>query len=240
MPANPPANPLVDSRQRVGYRRPVTLPIGILASGAGSNADAIADAIDTGYLKATIRIVICNRPGAPVLAKATSRGLPCKLIDHRDFATRETFDTAVAAALADAGVSLVVMAGFDRIVTPALIDRYPDRILNIHPALLPAFPGANAQEQAAHYGVTISGATVHIVDKAVDHGPIVVQAAVPVLPEDDAEAVRRRILPHEHRIYPQAIQFFAEGRVRVVGRKVFIDGMPRPEGEALVNPPLAR
>ena len=216
----------------------MTLQIGILASGTGSNAEAIANAIDAGRLDANIRLLICNRPQAAVLAKAAARGIETLVIEHRGFASREAFDSAVATALENAGIELVVLAGFDRIITPALINRYLDRILNIHPALLPAFPGAHAQAQAFDYGVKIAGATVHIVDQQVDHGPIIVQAAVPVLPEDDAEDLRRRILDQEHRIYPYAIQLFAERRIRVVGRKVVISGPDSSTKEALINPPL--
>ena len=219
----------------------MTLQIGILASGTGSNAEAIADAIEGGRLEANIRLLVCNRREAPVLAKAAARRIDTLVIEHRGFPSREAFDSAVATALETAGVELVVMAGFDRIITPALINRYRDRILNIHPALLPAFPGANAQAQAFEYGVKIAGATVHIVDQQVDHGPIIVQAAVPVLPEDDAEALRRRILEQEHRIYPYAIQLFAQRRIRVEGRKVVISGQGVvATDQALISPTSSR
>jgi phosphoribosylglycinamide formyltransferase-1 len=216
----------------------VPLGIGILASGTGSNAEAIADAIEAGKLDARIRVLISNRAEAPVLEKAARRGLPTRVIDHGVFPSREDFDAAVAKALHEFGVDLVVMAGFDRIVTKALLDAFPNRVLNIHPALLPAFRGANAQEQATAHGVTIAGATVHLVDEAVDHGPIIVQVAVPVSPEEDTETVRRRILAQEHRIYVHAIQWFAEERVRVVGRKAIIEGRAPIGTEALVSPPL--
>jgi phosphoribosylglycinamide formyltransferase-1 len=217
----------------------VTLPIGVLASGTGSNFDAIAAAIADGRLDAEIRILVCNRTGAPVLEKAAARSVPTRVIDHRSFDSREAFDAAVADLLVRAGVDLVVMAGFDRIVTNALLSRFPQRVLNIHPALLPAFRGADAQAQAVRYGVTISGATVHIVDADVDHGPIVVQAAVPIAPGEDVETVRLRILAQEHRIYPHAIQLFAERRIRVVGRCVQIDDFPPAADAALVSPPLS-
>jgi phosphoribosylglycinamide formyltransferase-1 len=218
----------------------VTLPIGILASGTGTNFDAIARAIDEGRLDARVSMLVCNRPEAPVLAKATARGIESRLIEHGSFKSREAFDTAVADALQAAHAELVVMAGFDRIVTRALLSRFPARVLNIHPALLPAFRGSDAQAQAAEYGVTIAGATVHIVDEDVDHGPILVQAAVPIVPGEDTEAVRRRILAQEHRIYPFAIQLFAEGRVRVDGRRVQISGRGVPDEECLISPPLSR
>ncbi|MBI5505692.1 MAG: phosphoribosylglycinamide formyltransferase, partial [Deltaproteobacteria bacterium] len=156
------------------------LPLGILASGSGTNFDAIAAAIACGELNARIAIVVCNRPTAAVVVKARGLGLAVRLIDHRAFPDRATFDGAVADALEAAGAELVVLAGFNRIVTAALLRRFPMRVINIHPALLPAFRGAHAQQQAADYGVTITGATVHFVDDDVDHGPIILQAAVPV------------------------------------------------------------
>ena len=218
----------------------MTLAIGILASGTGTNFEAIADAVTAGRLDADIRLLLCNRARADVLRKASERGIPTRVIDHRSFATREAFDAALGDALQDAGVKLVALAGFDRIVTHTLLARFPDRVINIHPALLPAFPGVDAQEQAWRHGVRVTGATVHIVDAAVDHGPIVVQAAVAIDPADDLESVRLRILAEEHRIYPYAIQLFAEGRIRVDGRRVFIDDAPAAGGSALISPPLPR
>ncbi|HYC57631.1 MAG TPA: phosphoribosylglycinamide formyltransferase, partial [Candidatus Binatia bacterium] len=207
------------------------LPIGILASGSGTNFDSIADAIRGGELDADIRIVVCNRPAAPVLEKARARGLQTRVVEHRLYASREEFDGAVADVLEAAGIELVVMAGFDRVVTPALLRRFTHRVLNIHPALLPAFRGSHAQSQAAEYGVTIAGATVHFVDEAVDHGPIVMQVAVPLAAGEDAETVRLRILEQEHRIYPYAIQLFAEGRLSIEGRRVIVRGLARAAGE---------
>jgi phosphoribosylglycinamide formyltransferase 1 len=218
----------------------VTLAIGILASGTGTNFDAIAEAIAERRLDAEIRLLVCNRPRARVLAKAQARGIATRVIEHEAFPGREAFDAAVADALESCGVELVAMAGFDRVVSRALLSRFPARVLNIHPALLPAFRGSDAQAQAARYGVTIAGATVHIVDEDVDHGPIVIQAAVPVTAGEDAEAIRRRILAQEHRIYPYAIQLFAEKRVRVEDRCVHIDGCGVPAEESLISPPLPR
>lgn len=214
------------------------LSIGILASGSGTNFDSIAAAVADGRVPARIALVLCNRPGAAVLGKAETRGLPTRLLDHRGFASRALFDEAVADALQEAGVELVVMAGFDRIVTGILLRRFPGRVVNIHPALLPSFRGAHAQADAAGYGVTITGATVHFVDEDVDHGPILLQGAVPVAPGEDTETIRRRILAVEHRIYPEALRLIAEGRVEVEGRHVRIRGR-RPIGdECLISPPL--
>ena len=213
------------------------LALGVLASGTGSNFDAIANACERGELAAQVRVVVCNRPGAPVLDKAAAHGIKTVVLPHAQYPDRDTFDRTVADTLVQHGVELVVMAGFDRVVTGALLSRFPQRVVNIHPSLLPAFKGMNAQRQAVEYGARIAGATVHLVDNDVDHGPILVQAAVPVLPGDDAETVRLRILVQEHRIYPQAIQLFADGRVQVEGRRVRITGLvAMPEVASLVSP----
>jgi phosphoribosylglycinamide formyltransferase 1 len=216
----------------------MSLSIGILASGSGTNFDSIAAAVETGRVNASIALLVCNRANAAVVGKAKARGIPTLVMNHKAYATREAFDTAVADALHDAGVELVVMAGFDRIVTGALLSRFPDRVVNIHPALLPAFRGGDAQSQTAAYGVTIAGATVHFVDDHVDHGPILVQGAVPVAPGEDRETIRLRILAVEHRIYPAALRLIAEGRVKVEGRMVRIDGLPEIGAECLISPPL--
>ncbi|MFN2426910.1 MAG: phosphoribosylglycinamide formyltransferase [Candidatus Binatia bacterium] len=212
--------------------------IGILASGSGSNFDAIQAAVADGRIAARIALLICNRANAAVLTKAKARNIPTLHLDHRAFPSRESFDTRMADALESAGVELVVMAGFDRIVTGALLGRFPQSVVNIHPALLPAFRGTNAQAQASEYGVTIAGATVHFVDEDVDHGPIIVQGAVPVAPGEDAATVRRRILAIEHRIYPQALRLIAEGRVEIEGRLVRIRERGIIVDECLISPPL--
>jgi phosphoribosylglycinamide formyltransferase-1 len=214
------------------------LSLGVLASGSGTNFEAIADEIDAGRLPARIQTIVCNRPGAAIIEKARKRALHVELLDHRAYADRATFDAAVRDHLRQRGVELVVLAGFDRIVTATLLSAFRDRVLNIHPALLPAFPGVDAQRQACEYGVTLAGATVHLVDEHVDHGPILVQAAVPVQPGEHVESVRRRILAQEHRIYPFAIRLFAQGRVRVEGRLALVDGRPAVGAEALISPPL--
>jgi phosphoribosylglycinamide formyltransferase-1 len=216
----------------------MALSIGILASGSGTNFDSIAAAVASGRIDARIVLLVCNRAGAAVVAKAESRGIPVLLLDHKAFAGREAFDTAVADALANAGVELVVMAGFDRIVTGALLSRFADRVVNIHPALLPAFRGADAQAQTAEHGVTIAGATVHFVDEHVDHGPILIQGAVPVAPGEDRDTIQRRILAVEHRIYPEALRLIAAGRVRIEGRMVRIEGRTAIGAECLISPAL--
>lgn len=215
-----------------------TLAIGILASGSGSNFDSIAAAIDAGRIRARIALLLCNRPRAAVLSKAAARGVPSAVVDHRSYPSREAFDAAVASSLQEAGVELVVMAGFDRLVTGSLLEAFPDRVVNIHPALLPSFRGTDAQAQAAEYGVTMAGATVHFVDEHVDHGPIIVQGAVPVAPGEDAQTVRARILRVEHRIYPQALAWIAEGRVEIDGRHVRLRNRKPVGAESLISPPL--
>ncbi len=213
------------------------LRVGILASGNGSNFAAIADAAANETIDAEIAVMVCNRPSAAVIGKAESRNVPVTIIEHRLYAERTAFDIAVADALLARSVSLVALAGFDRLVTGALLERFPDRVINIHPALLPAFPGTAAQNQAADYGVTITGATVHLVDEKVDHGPIIAQAAVAVKTGATADEIRRRILVQEHKLYPFVIRLFAENRIRVEGRKVFVDG-GNPTTDVLFSPPL--
>jgi phosphoribosylglycinamide formyltransferase-1 len=206
---------------------------GALISGAGTNLQAIIDRIADGHLACALRLVVSNRAGAPGLARAEAAGVPTRVIDHRDFAHREDFDRAVVTVLREAGVELVLLAGFDRLLTPVFLEDFPLRIMNIHPALLPSFKGLDAQRQALEYGVKVAGATVHFVDQDADHGPIIVQGAVAIGPEDTADDVRRRILAVEHEIYPLAIQLFAEGRLVVEGRRVIVRG-PRPA----LPPPL--
>ena len=197
---------------------------GVLISGAGTNLQAILDRVADGSLDCRVAVVISNRAEAAGLERARRAGVPTQVVDHRAFATRETFDTALVDALRAAGVELVLLAGFDRLVTHVLLDAFPSRILNIHPALLPAFTGLHAQRQALAYGVRVTGATVHFVDDATDHGPIVLQGAVLVAPDDTEDSLARRILEVEHTIYPAAIQLFAEGRLVVEGRRVRIRG----------------
>jgi phosphoribosylglycinamide formyltransferase-1 len=210
--------------------------LGVLASGGGTNLQAIIDRCQDGSLAAEIAVVITNNPGAGALERAGKAGMPTQCINHRDFARREDFDSAVVMALQEAAVDLVVLAGFMRIITPAFIEAFPERVINIHPALLPAFPGLHVQQQAIDYGARFSGCTVHFVDGGVDTGPIIIQAVVPVLPEDTADTLAARILEQEHQIYPRAIQLIAEGRVSVDGRRVIIKPACPAEPTALVNP----
>lgn len=193
--------------------------LGILISGRGSNLQAIIDAIDAGTLRASIAVVISNIPDAPGLDRARGAGLDTLVIPHAGSATRNDYDRRLVEALQQHRVDLVCLAGFMRLLSPTFVDAFPNRILNIHPSLLPAFPGLDAQHQAFDHGVSVTGATVHFVNAELDAGPIVVQAAVPVLPDDTADTLSARILETEHRIYPEAIQRILDGDWRLDGRR---------------------
>jgi phosphoribosylglycinamide formyltransferase 1 len=200
--------------------------IGILLSGRGSNFEAIADSVAAGRIEAEIAAVISNRPKARGLEIARERGLPALCIPSKDV-PREEYDRLLLAELKNRQVDLVCLAGFMRLLTPEFCQAFPLRILNIHPSLLPAFPGLDAQKQALEHGVKISGCTVHFVDPQLDSGPIILQAAVPVLGNDTAESLSARILAEEHRIYSEAIAIVLEGRWRIEGRRVVFETSPR-------------
>jgi phosphoribosylglycinamide formyltransferase-1 len=218
-------------------RPPVRL--GVLISGEGTNLQTIIDAVERGELKAEIRLVISNRANARGLERARRAGIPAEFIDHRRFAAREDFDHALVTALRARQVELVACAGFMRLLTPVMINAFRNRIMNIHPAVCPAFPGVNAQAAACDYGVRFSGCTVFFVSEGVDDGPIIVQAVVPVMQDDNEERLSARIRAAEHCIYPHAIGLFQEGRLEVHGRKVIIKDLALgAEGQMWVNPPL--
>jgi phosphoribosylglycinamide formyltransferase 1 len=181
------------------------LKLGVMASGSGSNLDAIAQAIADQRLNAQIQVLVYNNPDAKAAARAERWGIPTVLLNHREFASREALDQAIAQVLQQHEVDWVIMAGWMRVVTQVLLNAFPDRILNLHPSLLPSFPGVRAVEQALAAGVKITGCTVHLVRLAVDSGPIIIQAAVPVLPDDTPETLHQRIQVQEHKIYPMAI-----------------------------------
>lgn len=215
------------------------LPLGVLVSGSGSNLQSIIDHIEQNRLDAEIKVVISNVPDAYALERAQRHHLSSLVIRHDHFDTREAFDEEIVRVLKDKGVELVIMAGFMRIITPVLINAYPNRIMNIHPALLPSFRGMHAQRQAVEYGVRFSGCTVHFVDHGVDSGPIIIQAVVPVFDDDSEETLSARILKEEHRIYPQAIQFFASGRISVKNRRVIIQDGRCDQFSSIHNPALS-
>ena len=214
------------------------IPVGILVSGSGSNLQSLIDHIEAGKLDAEIRIVLCNNADAYALERCRKHSIPARIVDHREFASRELFDRHMIEILNACGVTLVVMAGFMRILSPEFFRAFPLRIMNIHPALLPSFPGTHVQQKALDYGVRFSGCTVHFADEGVDSGPIIIQAVVPVFDEDTAESLAERILKEEHRIYPQAVQYYAEERIEITGRRVRIRNGCAATEKALHNPPL--
>jgi phosphoribosylglycinamide formyltransferase-1 len=197
-------------------------PIGVLASGRGSNLQALIDAAAANTLGGGLAVVVSNVESAPALDRARRAGIPAVFRDHRG-RKREEFDRELVGILCGQGVELVCLAGYLRILSPDFIRAFPGRILNVHPSLLPAFPGLDAPRQAWEHGVKVSGATVHLVDDGLDSGPIVAQEAVPVLDTDTPETLARRILAAEHRIYPNAIRLLLEGRLRFEGRRVLVE-----------------
>jgi len=213
------------------------LKIGVLASGRGSNFQAIIDEIEAKRLQAKIEILIVDNPSAYAIERAKKHGIPYLYINPEDFSTKKSFYEKIRDELIAREVELVVLAGFMRIVRKPLVDAFPNRIMNIHPALLPSFPGLHGQKQAVDYGVRISGCTVHFVDEGVDSGPIIIQAAVPVHPDDTEESLSERILKLEHKIFPEAIRLFAEGRLKVEGRKVKVLNYTLPN-KSLTNPEI--
>jgi len=218
----------------------MAIALGVLVSGSGSNLQAIIDRVADGSLDADIRIVIANNPGALGLERARKAGLPTVCVLHADFPVREDFDRELVRLLRAAKVEYVALAGFMRILTPEFLTPFAGRVVNIHPALLPACPGLRAQGQQAQHGVRLAGCTVHFVDEEMDHGPIIIQAAVPAFADDDEATLGVRILEMEHRIYPQALHWLAQGRVRVEGRQVVVRDTSRTMGALWTNPPLER
>ena len=204
--------------------------LGVLVSGAGTNLQALLDAEARGALApAKIALVVSNRPDAPALARATTAGKPAVVVDHRTFADRAAFEDRLLAVLDARHVDAVVLAGFMRVLTARFVDRYPLRIVNTHPSLLPAFPGIDAAAQAIAYGAKLSGVTIHFVDSTVDNGPIIAQVAVPIVPGDDAAALQARIQVEEHRLLPQVVRRLAAGQLSCQGRHVT---SREPEGRA--------
>ncbi len=200
-----------------------TQKLAVLVSGRGSNLQALIDAQQRGELGGEIALVVSNVATAPALERASAAGIPTVFRDHRG-KKREEFDAEIVGILRGADVSLVCLAGYMRLLSPLFVQAFPGRVLNIHPALLPAFPGLDAQKQALDYGAKVSGATVHLVDEGLDSGPILLQEAVPVLATDSAESLSARILKTEHRLYPRAVRLMLEGRCRIEGRRVIVEG----------------
>lgn len=199
------------------------LKIAVLASGRGTNLQAIIDSIEAGALDARVVAVLSDRPEPLAFRRAQKHGIPTVFIDPKNSRSREEYDASLVKALSSFRPDVVALAGFMRLLTSVLLQAYPRRVVNIHPALLPAFPGLNAQAQAVAYGVRYSGCTVHFVDEGMDTGPVILQSVVPVYQDDTAETLAERILAKEHKTYPAALQLLAEGRLRIDGRRVVID-----------------
>jgi phosphoribosylglycinamide formyltransferase 1 len=198
--------------------------VGVLASGRGTDFQSLVDARKRGDLDVDLAVLVCNGPGAPVVDRAKAANVPAVVIDHRPFGKdREGFEREVLNALREKRVKLIVFAGFMRLVSASFIREFPNRIINIHPSLLPAFPGAHAHRDAIAAGVKVSGCTIHFVDASVDGGPIILQKAVPVLEDDTEDSLAARILEQEHVLLPLAVRLYAEGRLRIEGRRVHID-----------------
>ena len=196
--------------------------IGVLISGRGSNMEALAIACKEGQIGARIALVVSNEPGAAGLARAHRHGIETVVLDHREARGREAHDRRIAEALDGAGCDLVCLAGYMRLLSPWFVAHYRNRIMNVHPALLPAFPGLDAQKAAVEHGVKVSGVTVHFVDEHLDHGPIIVQASVPVHEDDTPDTLAARILVEEHVLYPRAVRLYFEGKLSVEGRRVAV------------------
>ncbi|MGO9147931.1 MAG: phosphoribosylglycinamide formyltransferase [Desulfomonilia bacterium] len=213
--------------------------IGVLVSGSGSNLQSIMDSCDRSEIDGQVSIVISNLHGVFALDRAQKRGIPTRVVSHTQYPDRESFDEELIKILKSFEIDLVALAGFMRVLTPGFLRQFPGRVMNIHPALLPSFPGLGVRQKAIDYGVRFSGCTVHFVDEGVDTGPIIIQAVVPVYPDDTEDILKERILRLEHKIYPKAIELFAQDRLTIVGRKVFIKGLDKDEGACIANPPLA-
>ena len=210
--------------------------LGVLVSGSGSNLQAIIDNIEAGRLDAKIKIIVSNVPDAYALARAKKHGIPSMFIPHRGL-KREEYDQKLVDALKASGVELVILAGFMRIITHVLLRAFPMKVMNIHPALLPAFPGTHVWQAEVDYGVKFAGCTVHFVDEGTDTGPVIIQAVVPVYDDDTAETLNARILKQEHKIFSQGIQLYAEGRLEIKGRRVLAKGFPKTPDSFMINPP---
>jgi phosphoribosylglycinamide formyltransferase 1 len=223
----------------MSIERSTPLRVAVLASGRGSNLQAIIDAVEAGQVQAKIVAVISNKKDAVALERARKHGFKDLFVDPKPFAgrpdSREAYDHALLEILQQHEVELVLLAGYMKIVTAVLVNAYANCMMNIHPSLLPSFPGLDVQKKAIDWGCKLAGCTVHFVTEGVDEGPIILQAAVPILDNDTPETLAARILVQEHKIYPRAVQLFAEGRLHVEGRRVSINAA-KPVGEAIISP----
>ena len=220
-------------------KRTTPLRVAVLASGRGSNLQALIDGIEAGQVQASIVAVISNKKDAVALERARKHGIRDLFVDPKPFAgqpdSREAYDRALLAMLQQHDVELVLLAGYMKIVTSVLVNAYANRMMNIHPSLLPSFPGLDVQKKAIEWGCKLAGCTVHFVTEGIDEGPIILQAAVPILDNDTPETLAARILVQEHKLYPRAVELYAEGRVRVEGRRVLIE-QGKPVGDAVIGP----
>lgn len=212
------------------------MKVGVLVSGRGSNLQALIDAMEQGKLGASIVFVISDREDALALKRCENHRIPYAVVRRKDFKDKVEFEKRMVDLLRERGVELVVLAGFMRVLSSVFLSAFPNRVINIHPSLIPAFQGVRAQKQAVEYGVLISGCSVHFVTEELDNGPVIIQACVPLLPHDDEESLSQRILSYEHRVLPQAVRWIAEGRVKLEGRRVRVEGAKY--GTLPVNPQL--
>jgi phosphoribosylglycinamide formyltransferase-1 len=210
--------------------------IAVLVSGSGSNLQAIIDASERGEIPCKVGLVLSNKADAFGLERARRHGIPTVVVDHRSFQTREEFDARLVEILVERGVGLICLAGFMRVLTPTFIRAFPHRIINIHPALLPAFPGTHGPRQALQYGARFAGCTVHFIDEGIDTGPVIAQAVVPIFDDDTEDTLAARVLVQEHKIYPMAIRLFLEGRLSIDGRRVRVASNVKTEDFAHRNP----
>ena len=194
--------------------------LGVLCSGRGTNLQSILAAVDSGQIPAPVGVVLTDKPDAKALERAEKAGIPHFCVDRKKYETKQAFEEALVEKLHEHGVTLVILAGFMRILSPYFVHEFPGRILNIHPSLLPSFGGAHAHRDVLAYGVKVSGCTIHFVDEGMDSGPIILQTAVPVLDGDDEDTLAARVLVEEHKLYPRAIELFLKGKLKVEGRKV--------------------
>ncbi len=211
--------------------------LGVLVSGSGSNLQAIIDNIEAGRVSAQIKIIISNVLGVFALERAQKHGIPSLVVSHKEFKKREDYDQKLVEVLKAHGVELVVLAGFMRVVTSVLLRAFPMRVMNIHPALLPSFPGTHVWQAEVDYGVKFAGCTVHFVDEGTDTGPVIIQAVVPVYDDDTADTLNARILKQEHKVYSQAIQLYAGERLEIKGRRVLTKDFPKAPDAFMINPP---
>ncbi|MBN1572157.1 MAG: phosphoribosylglycinamide formyltransferase [Deltaproteobacteria bacterium] len=215
------------------------LKIAVFISGSGTNLQSIIDNCESGRVNAEVVLVLSNEPDAYGIERAKKHNIPAIVVNHRDYASRKEFEDTVLKSISDYEIDLICLAGFMRVLTNNFLARFPNRIINIHPALLPSFAGTQGQQDAFDYGVKFTGCTVHFVDADVDTGPIIIQAVVPLKQDDTVETLKKRILAQEHKIYPQAIQYIAKGAVKIVGRKVVIKDLGDINDFAEINPPAS-